>query len=180
MYGRVCRLLSETDYTEIIKILTDNKACIINLEKTVALSILSHEKDSDRYFKIIIALIAMVGGILGLKLNFPTTTAVHIAFSHVASSIDWGTTLSNFSRYYTVFALIFTGGSIMREYWKNGYNKYLGGGLIIMSVSILLQIFDVIDNLAVNALWFRLIYNTMFLMYAYNLGIKRIVIEVEE
>ena len=178
----MCLGLSERDYTEVVKLLTDNKICITNLEKTVALSILAHEKDSDRYYKIIIALIAMVGGILGLKL-FPsstTTTVIHLAFSPVASTIDWGTTLSNFTRYYTVFALIFTGGSIIREYWKNGYNKYLGGGMIIMSISILLQIFDVFENLAVNALWLRLIYNTMFLMYAYNLGLRKIVIEVEE
>ena len=159
------------DYSEVIKLLVENKTCLMNLESVVAASILSHEKDSERYFKIIIALIAMIGGILGLQLNFPAT-GTGVAIRTVSTTVNWVATLSNFTRYYTVFALLFTGLSIIREYWKNGYNKYLGVGFIVMSASILFQIFDVLGNLDVNALWFRLTYNTLFLIYAYNLGKK--------
>ena len=167
--------MSETkkDYERLIEINTEIKACISNLEKTIAANTLSQEKESDRYFKIILALIAMVGGILGLKLNFPqNSTMIGMAMRNVALHVDWASTLSNFGRYYTVFALIFTGGSILREYWNNGYNKYLGFGMIIMSVSIILQIFDIFGTLDREAFVFRLLYNTLFLLYAYNLGFR--------
>ena len=116
--------MSETkkDYERLIEINTEIKGCINALEKAVVLNTASQEKESDRYFKIILALIAMMGGVLGLKLNFPQSATVGVAsvmigqIQNIALSIDWATTIINFSRFYTVFALIFTGGSIVREY----------------------------------------------------------------
>ena len=162
------------DYSELIKMNTETKTCINNLEKTVALSILSHEKESDRYFKIIIALIAMVGGILGLKLNSPqASSGIGVAYHMVALSVNWSDTIVNFSRYYTIFALIFTGGSIMREFWKNGYNKYLGVGFVIMGLLWLTQAFGLTVFLDPFNVPFRLLYSTFFLIYSINIGVKK-------
>jgi len=162
------------DYSELIKMNTETKTCIEKLESTVATSIISHDKESDRYFKIIIALIAMVGGILGLKLNSPqVSSGIGVAYHMIAVTVNWGDTIVNFSRYYTIFALIFTGLSIIREFWKNGYNKYLGVGFVIMGLLWLTQTFGLTVFLDPFNVPFRLLYSTFFLVYSINLGVKK-------
>ena len=165
---------TKQDFEKLIELNTEIKGCISSLERAVSANTLSQEKESDRYFKIIIALIAMVGGILGLKLNFPqTASGIGIAYYRVSASIDWSETFVNFSRYYTIFALIFTGGSIVREYWKNGYNKYLGVGFIIMGFLWLIQAFGLTVFLDPFNVPFRLLYSTLFIVYSLDLGVKR-------
>ena len=162
------------DYSEILKLSTEIKTCVSNLETTVATSIVSHEKDSDRFFKIIIILIATIGGILGLKIDSPQiASGVGVAVYQAVSFIDWETSLVNFSRYYTIFSLIFTGGSIVQEYWKNGYNKYLGFGFIIMGLMWITQLYGITTFLSPSNVPIRLVYSTLFLIYSFNLGFKR-------
>jgi hypothetical protein len=163
--------MSDKEYTEIIKILTETKTCVSNLEKTVRDNMVSQDKDAERYFKIIIALIATVGGVIGVKLNFPQATAIHVAMMSYGIGIDWAVTIFNFSRFYTIFALIFCGGSIIREYWKNGYNKWLGVGFVLMGGLWLAQAFNLsIFTDSVN-IPFRLAYATCFVYYGLSLGL---------